>query len=171
MLLNHTHIKDGSVAQGRNTATIRWFILGSLREAAQAIGDLLAALAKRGWLDTSDADFRSLRDFELRWKGYGDLRDQAAFHVDLPVVASGVEHLARRETVVLAAGDGPNDQDASLVIGNEALLRGLDIDVDALLAIFRAVDEDHQIGLTLQKLFASVTDRAELEVGGEGDHA
>lgn len=170
MVLTHSRMKAGTVARVRNVTTLRWLILGTLRETAQAIGDLQGELAKRGWLDTSDPHSLELREFERRWKESvpSNLRNQGAFHVDLDVVTAGVEKLASTgEITLLAEGDGPTDQDTSLEIGSEALLQGLFPDTEAAKAAFESVDHDNKIGLALQKLFVSVTDRANVECEGE----
>lgn len=166
LLLNHQALPHESVAYGRNSLTILWLTVGTLREMALALRDLRSALAKRGWLDSASEPLKKLRDFESRWEEnalYRALRNTGAFHVDLGVIRGGVEALLSHPgPVLLAEGTGGTDHEMSLSIGAEALLLGLHDDAEVLRAALRSVHPDHKVYLALQELFVLALERADI---------
>jgi hypothetical protein len=164
LLWNSAHEPRAPVAYGRNVLTILWLFAGTLREMALATQHLRSALAKRGWLVPDSKPIQRLRDFESRWEQdplYRALRNTGAFHVDLDVIAKGLDALsARSGPVLLAEGSGPLDHDMRLAIGAEVLILGVDDDTEAVRAAFRSVHPDHKTHLALQELFVEALDKA-----------
>lgn len=168
VLLNHQALLHQSVAYGRNSLTILWLTVGTLREMALALRDLRSALAKRGWLHSDSEPLKKLKDFESRWEKnelYRALRNTGAFHVDLDVIRGGVEALLSRPgPVLLAEGTGGTDHEMSLSIGAEALLLGLHDDAEVLRAALRSVHADHKVYLALQELFLLALEKADISL-------
>lgn len=165
-LLNKEALPLESVASSRNTLTILWLTVGTLREMAIVLRDLRAALAKRGWFDSASEPAKKLRNFESRWEEnalYRALRNTGAFHVDLPVIRAGVDNLLLRPgPVLLAEGTGGTDHEMSLSIGSEALLLGMSDDPEVLRTALKAVHPDHKVYLALQELFVLALEKGDV---------
>lgn len=158
-----------SVPFSRNLHTTVWFTIGTLRELSMAIGDVRAALAKRGRFDREHESWVRLREFERRWAAdelAARLRNKAAFHVDVEVIMNGLAAIgaANRDTV-LSRGEGRKAERSSLTLGLESMFNGLGIDIAAYGNFLGRVADDQGIGSVVQEAFMHAVEQVGIPIG------
>ena len=116
-----------------------WFSIGSLYELSDSINDLRKALNGDGnppLIDFKSDQWSALNKFDRDIKNnklYCTLRNKTAFHVDAKVVCRGLDKLvADSGDVTLSVGIGDNDINSTLVLGNNALFKGLELSTTEL---------------------------------------
>jgi hypothetical protein len=146
-----------SVAFSRDLNSLVWFTIGTLREAALAIRELRAALAKRKLLEPRSDTWAKLRDFETRWEddeSFRRMRDKAAFHVDPDVIDIGLDEILKDSVdVELSRGEGRKTVRSLISLGITSLHNGLGMDIEAYGAFLEKVSGDHDIGQTIEAAF------------------
>jgi hypothetical protein len=120
-------IASAAVRAQRNWITFFALAAGSLKELSLVLGDLRAALVKRGIWDQSEWE-SGLKAWEV-WGSRSDVssvRNQLAFHVDRTIMEGGLAAVLKRgaPNVVLYAGDGPDLKNSWFRLAHDILFAG-----------------------------------------------
>lgn len=106
-------------------------------------------MAKGGCFDGENTHWKRIHDFEEKWnrdRFSAKMRNKGAFHLDADVMLAGINELAKKPSVTLAKGDGPQNIQTTNVLGFLAMVKGLGFNVhDGYRGFLARVHEDLNI--------------------------
>lgn len=172
--LSVAHLASRQSQLRRNHLVFLLFLVGTMKELAECLNALRAALKKNQLLDSAEWDML-LGGWDARWrtdKVVTHVRNTMAFHIDHGVIDAGLDALPKSKPIEIYRGlDSTLVPDGSFPLGHAALLGSLNLSEAEMAAFFSRPIKDFGVPLALMKLLSSTLRRAGLPPRVEGTGA
>ena len=163
--LSVQHLGSQQSQLRRNHLVFLLYLVGTMKELAECLNALRAALSRSHLLDTEEWD-RLLGGWDARWRKdpvVTRVRNTMAFHIDHNIIDVGLDALPKDEPIEIYRGLDPTlVPDGSFPLGQAALLGSLGLSEPELAAFFSRPIQDFGVPLALMTLLSSTLRRAGL---------
>lgn len=162
-------LPEGSFELRRAHFTFLLLLVGTMKELAEALNQLRAVLGNNNLLEPTEWS-SLLGQWDAKWRSdklVSKVRNSAAFHVDAPLIQSGLSRIPAVTCDIFEVGPPPREGspdrwDGEFSLGYKALLQGLGLPMTDLVEFFSRPLEDLKVGEHLMTLFISTLSRAGL---------